>query len=673
MQKNIKPNFKVKHPYSYLIQSILLGIVMLFTGVFSAVMLDIFRPNSDVDDVNALTEISANVYGYNYENPTFNTCENLVMDSNDLYSMGSFYNDGYTCDFQVGYGNWGDLENSFGIDIPLELFVEFSSSSISFETLDCYEGGYLENTFLDVAGVLFVSCSYDDYNNGDVLSNDYYYVYINLHTGEFNGDNVPSGHTIDEYVSYDGTTVTFNTIGGVYNPLGFRSMMIEGGCLDDGSIMGEITTNELDWTAYIQWMLSSNIACTYTYAGSAGNVGSMPPTFGPTGYGTATGDGTSGLTGNTIVGDVSVSNPYKIYSWYDFEYLANIVGDGKHFSVMNDLAVNATSFRNYTYSTSAWSSTYTDFQINTFAFNGYLHGNGHTITINNALYSEPLFHQIVGVVRDLTIKINSSCNSTAWTNKNSTDSNFKPWTSAVLAYEAGDSSNKYATESILIENINVDLGNYFVMRFVTNITYNTDSPTAYHGAVLVHNNVWGFKKLTFNNCNIKGDVHIWNTYGYQFGVFLGRGYGSQISNSTYTGTFYLYKEGTNNLFSSTSVYTSVSSGIGYSSGAQIERCNFNMSVYLDSNDITSSSYGYNSSYKKIYISPYGDFPLTSFNSDNFVKNCMFNCAPNQTYYITGASANCFGNTSSKYIYFNTATNNASLTTSGTSYYSNVNI
>ena len=88
MQKNIKPNFKVKHPYSYLIQSILLGIVMLFTGVFSAVMLDIFRPNSDVDDVNALTEITANVYGYNYENPegmTFDTSGSLFMDSNSLY------------------------------------------------------------------------------------------------------------------------------------------------------------------------------------------------------------------------------------------------------------------------------------------------------------------------------------------------------------------------------------------------------------------------------------------------------------------------------------------------------------------------------------------------------------------------------------------------------------
>ena len=66
MQKNIKPNFKVKHPYSYLIQSILLGIVMLFTGVFSAVMLDIFRPNSDVDEVKATTQISANVYDYVY-------------------------------------------------------------------------------------------------------------------------------------------------------------------------------------------------------------------------------------------------------------------------------------------------------------------------------------------------------------------------------------------------------------------------------------------------------------------------------------------------------------------------------------------------------------------------------------------------------------------------------
>ena len=40
MRKSVNSELKVKHPYSYLIKVILLGIVMLFSGIFSAVMIN---------------------------------------------------------------------------------------------------------------------------------------------------------------------------------------------------------------------------------------------------------------------------------------------------------------------------------------------------------------------------------------------------------------------------------------------------------------------------------------------------------------------------------------------------------------------------------------------------------------------------------------------------------
>ena len=42
MVKSTKPNFKVKHPYGYLIQSILLGLVMMFSAIFSVVSYNFF-------------------------------------------------------------------------------------------------------------------------------------------------------------------------------------------------------------------------------------------------------------------------------------------------------------------------------------------------------------------------------------------------------------------------------------------------------------------------------------------------------------------------------------------------------------------------------------------------------------------------------------------------------
>ena len=48
MRKNIKPNFRVKHPYAYLIHSILLGIVMLFAGIFSVTLFKFEKPDNQV-------------------------------------------------------------------------------------------------------------------------------------------------------------------------------------------------------------------------------------------------------------------------------------------------------------------------------------------------------------------------------------------------------------------------------------------------------------------------------------------------------------------------------------------------------------------------------------------------------------------------------------------------
>ena len=50
MRKSVNSELKVKHPYSYLIKVILLGIVMLFSGIFSAVMINEISHDHHIDN-----------------------------------------------------------------------------------------------------------------------------------------------------------------------------------------------------------------------------------------------------------------------------------------------------------------------------------------------------------------------------------------------------------------------------------------------------------------------------------------------------------------------------------------------------------------------------------------------------------------------------------------------
>ena len=56
MAKSKKPNFKVKHPYAYLIHSILLGIIVLFSGIFGVAGYNFFHKE---EEVKASTVISS--------------------------------------------------------------------------------------------------------------------------------------------------------------------------------------------------------------------------------------------------------------------------------------------------------------------------------------------------------------------------------------------------------------------------------------------------------------------------------------------------------------------------------------------------------------------------------------------------------------------------------------
>jgi len=62
MVKSNKPNFRVKHPYGYLIQSILIGLVMVLSGIFSVAAYNVFTgmdkssPSINTEAVGGVTD-----------------------------------------------------------------------------------------------------------------------------------------------------------------------------------------------------------------------------------------------------------------------------------------------------------------------------------------------------------------------------------------------------------------------------------------------------------------------------------------------------------------------------------------------------------------------------------------------------------------------------------------
>ena len=111
MVKSTKPNFKVKHPYGYLIRSILLGLVMMFSAIFSVVSYNFFTkidksiPEFEADAETTLpewdkdwidTNLNDTIYLATYSSST------LTEDTTSDYIY--YYNDGY----KYSYVNSGE-------------------------------------------------------------------------------------------------------------------------------------------------------------------------------------------------------------------------------------------------------------------------------------------------------------------------------------------------------------------------------------------------------------------------------------------------------------------------------------------------------------------------------------------------------------------------------------
>jgi hypothetical protein len=86
MSKSSKPNFRVKHPYGYLIRSILLGLVLLLTSVFSVTAVDMFKRfggNEGSSDVGAAVA-STSEAGEPFE--WLSTTSGITWKTNVMYS-----------------------------------------------------------------------------------------------------------------------------------------------------------------------------------------------------------------------------------------------------------------------------------------------------------------------------------------------------------------------------------------------------------------------------------------------------------------------------------------------------------------------------------------------------------------------------------------------------------
>ena len=526
-----------------------------------------------------------------------------------------------------------------------------SGNTIQFTSNVSLNGSAHEND----AYVIFSSASPQQVRNGD------YEYYIKIGGDYKNGSNsvlgynLPDGFTTLSSVDSSKTPVLYNanSFNSVNNPVKFRTMYIYANSSQYSNISSSSTCKN-DLNVYQGWAKS----VIYTYGGNFNRLNPLetPTTFGPTDKGTVTGDGTSGLSGRTIVGDGTANYPYQIYNWNDFEFLRKYIelmngNNDLHFTFMGDTAITSKTFKFYGYVDNTW--TYMqDYDIGG-NFEGTLHGNGHVISINASDYSKPIFDTLSGsaLIRDITIKINNG-NSASNYNSGAIDS-LNTWNDSVLARiikstTAGD---------IILENINIDLGSYFVMSKTADWTardsiFNTSSNQYYIDAGILLKEAYlgaSGSNLTVANCNVSGDIKLyWDVGGTSksFGVFTGfydsvPGSKTSYLNNTYDGTIAMFKSFTGGLTTNTTMGSHVSGIIGdvdKGYGITIDGNNINTTFYFSAKENTSS-YGYsNSSSSSLYLSHIAFFWGSSANTV-VMKNNVINKDKKLSYALSADSDN----------------------------------
>ncbi|MBR2969528.1 MAG: hypothetical protein IKC49_00535, partial [Clostridia bacterium] len=280
MSKSTKPNFHVKHPYGYLIRSILLGLVIMLTGIFSVCGYNIFsssRPTIDVDasagdngngmDYDWIDPSTGNMYVWmmTEESSSFAQNHNVmtgwagdqysfstVNDVNGLPYAQSQYSGqaGYTVRF--GSGSSANFRTSFYIAVPwstpyIGLFLSSGTSgkaltfNVYYNCETLYGTGYsnsetiTNSSVIDFASGKIVNLSSYSGNKGN---SDFFIVRVDQFNQSTAGATYPLFHMIP-YLNASNWMTNARIVNRMYRSYKFNEYMpssYSDNWLDDNSI-----------------------------------------------------------------------------------------------------------------------------------------------------------------------------------------------------------------------------------------------------------------------------------------------------------------------------------------------------------------------------------------------------------------------------------------------------
>ncbi len=239
-----KPNFKVKHPYAYLIKSIMIGLILVYTSFTGLFMGGMLSKDGVKDDAQAVS----NYYWSGYADDYFQGGDGTV---NSPYQIATARQLAYFAN-QVNSGNsYSGYYIALTNDIDLGAY-KWMGIGVFAGTFDG-QGYKISNIYMD-----------------DTISTQKTYISsgYNNSLGLF---NYVSGATIKNIVLYnpkiliDSTTIAVENVGGI---VGLAEM---GSTIYNCLVMGD-TDGLKSTSAYIQNITSASSRYSQTCAGVAGGV-----------------------------------------------------------------------------------------------------------------------------------------------------------------------------------------------------------------------------------------------------------------------------------------------------------------------------------------------------------------------------------------------------------------
>ena len=385
MVKSTKPNFRVKHPYGYLIQSILLGLVMLCSAIFSVVSYNFFtRVNKSNPEIEVEASTTLPEWDKDWIDTTLTdtiylaTYSSSVLDETTNSDYIMYYNGGYT----YSYINEGE----HNIDTN---GLEYFSS---------------KNNYADTAYKYSVVVNLQDINNN--MSAGWVYIAMpwNLeldlsfeNDGEQNNLSVAYFTNLNDEFDISGKRgVTLNPTANTIDITSIASedRLDENFCYIAIYVQAYSSDESLIFSAVTSEENSEYYYNVRRYYGQ-----DVPMSIMPTYYDEA--------NSNKIVGNGSAETPYVISNLSELVFIqsainsmgkayAGIVAPYTYYSLDGDITVSQGVTNNFT-TFSAVTGKYSEVEISNYSsvakdFSGVLLGNAHKITYSVA--GIPVFNSV---------------------------------------------------------------------------------------------------------------------------------------------------------------------------------------------------------------------------------------------------------------------------------------